>query len=74
MRLIFAGALVLITAAAQAQGTGSNPNCQGPYTSIGPAGAGVYRDDCGTARQREPVHRHRRHAKRDALRKRARGL
>jgi hypothetical protein len=42
-RLIFAGTFVLITAAAQAQGTGSNPNCQGPCISVGSAGAGVYR-------------------------------
>jgi hypothetical protein len=44
-RLIFAGMLALIATATQAQGTGSNPNshpAQSPYTSIGPAGAGVY--------------------------------
>jgi hypothetical protein len=44
-RLILAGTLVLITTAAQAQGTGSNPSShpvQGPYTTLGPAGAGSY--------------------------------
>jgi hypothetical protein len=42
-RLILAGMLVLITTAAQAQGTGSNPSShpvQDPYTTLGPAGAG----------------------------------
>ena len=44
-RLIFAGMLVLITAAAQAQDAGPNPNShpQQAYTTLGPAGAGVYR-------------------------------
>jgi hypothetical protein len=77
----------LVATATQAQylGTGSNPNShpvQGPYTAIGPAGAGAYvephqqidpngtqRENYGATRQREPVHRHRRHAKRDALKK-----
>jgi hypothetical protein len=49
-RLIFAGMLVLITTAAQAQDTGPNQNShpQQAYTTLGPAGAGVYRS--GTPR------------------------
>ncbi len=49
-RLIFAGMLVLIGTAAQAQDTGPNPNShpQQAYTTLGPAGAGVYRN--GTQR------------------------
>ena len=49
-RLIFAGMLVLMTTAAQAQDTGPNPNShpQQAYTTLGPAGAGVYRS--GTQR------------------------
>jgi hypothetical protein len=45
-RLLFAGTLVLATMAAQAQNTASNPNSHPvqAYTSIGPAGAGVYRE------------------------------
>jgi hypothetical protein len=44
-RLIFAGMLVLIGTAAPAQDTGQNPNshAQQAYTTLGPAGAGVYR-------------------------------
>jgi hypothetical protein len=46
MRLLFAGMLALATTAAQAQNTVSNPNSRPvqAYTSIGPAGAGVYRE------------------------------
>ena len=40
-KLVLTGALLLATTGAQAQGTGSNPNGY-PYTSAGPAGAGVY--------------------------------
>jgi hypothetical protein len=45
-RLLFAGTLVLATTAAQAQNTTSNPNSHPvqAYTSIGPAGAGAYRE------------------------------
>lgn len=45
-RSLFAGMLVLATTAAQAQNTASNPNSHPvqAYTSIGPAGAGVYRE------------------------------
>jgi hypothetical protein len=45
-RLLFAGMLVLATTAAQAQNTASNPNNHPvqAYTTLGPAGAGVYRE------------------------------
>jgi hypothetical protein len=45
-RLIFAGTLVLIATFAQAQNTASNPNSHPvqAYTTLGPAGAGVYRE------------------------------
>jgi hypothetical protein len=45
-RLLFAGTLVLATTAAQAQNTTSNSNSHPvqAYTSIGPAGAGAYRE------------------------------
>ena len=68
-RLIFAGALALIAGAAQAQGSNRNSRpVQGPYTTLGPAGAGGYMEPSQThPDQRE--HRHRRHAKRDALKK-----
>jgi hypothetical protein len=49
-KLILAGTFVLATTAAQAQylvGTESNPNSHPirAYTSAGPAGAGVYREE-----------------------------
>jgi hypothetical protein len=47
--LILAGTFVLAATAAQAQtlGTGSNPNSHPvrAYTTAGPAGAGVYREE-----------------------------
>jgi hypothetical protein len=46
-RSLFAGMLVLATTAAQAQNTtASNPNNRAvqAYTTLGPAGAGVYRE------------------------------
>ena len=57
-RLIFAGMLVLITTAAQAQ----------DYTTLGPAGAGVFRsgtqrDDYGTTGNVSPNTGRHRHAK-----------
>jgi hypothetical protein len=68
-RLIFAGALALIAGAAQAQGSNQNSRpVQGPYTTLGPAGAGGYMEPSQThPDQRE--HQHRRHAKRDAFKK-----
>ena len=39
--LILAGALALAVTGARAQSSGSNPN-SGPYTTLGPAGAGGY--------------------------------
>jgi hypothetical protein len=48
-KLILAGTFVLAATAAQAQylGTGSNPNSHPvrAYTTAGPAGAGVYREE-----------------------------
>jgi hypothetical protein len=45
-RSLLAGMLVLATTAAQAQNTASNPNSHAvqAYTTLGPAGAGVYRE------------------------------
>ena len=45
-KLILACSLLLAAAGAQAQGTGSNPNSHPvqAYTTLGPAGAGAYRD------------------------------
>ena len=45
-RSLFAGMLVLATTAAQAQNTTSNPNSHvvQAYTTLGPAGAGAYRE------------------------------
>jgi hypothetical protein len=44
-KLILACSLLLAATGAQAQGTGSNPNSRPvqAYTTLGPAGAGVYR-------------------------------
>ena len=44
-KLVFTAALLLAASGAQAQGTGSNPNNHPgqAYTTLGPAGAGVYR-------------------------------
>jgi hypothetical protein len=42
-KLILACSLLLAATGAQAQGTGSNPPVQA-YTTLGPAGAGVYRE------------------------------
>jgi hypothetical protein len=46
MKIILACSLPLAATGAQAQGTGSNPNSRPvqAYTTLGPAGAGVYRD------------------------------
>jgi hypothetical protein len=45
-KLILACSLLLAATGAQAQGTGSNPNSHPvqAYTTLGPAGAGVYRE------------------------------
>jgi hypothetical protein len=45
-KLILAGFLLLAATGAQAQGTGSNPNSHPvqAYTTLGPAGAGTYRE------------------------------
>ena len=45
-KLILACSLLLAAAGAQAQGTGSNPNSRPvqAYTTLGPAGAGTYRE------------------------------
>jgi hypothetical protein len=45
-KLILACSLLLAAAGAQAQGTGSNPNSHPvqAYTTLGPAGAGTYRE------------------------------
>jgi hypothetical protein len=45
-KLIFACSLLLAAAGVQAQGTGSTPNSHPvpAYTTLGPAGAGAYRD------------------------------
>jgi len=45
-RLLFAGMLVLVTTAAQAQTTAADQynHPEGAYTTLGPAGAGVYRE------------------------------
>jgi hypothetical protein len=45
-KLILACSLLLAATGAQAQGTGSNPNSHPvqAYTTLGPAGAGAYRD------------------------------
>jgi hypothetical protein len=45
-RSLFAGMLVLATTAAQAQNTASNPNSHvvQAYTTLGPVGAGAYRE------------------------------
>jgi hypothetical protein len=45
-KLILAWSLLLVAAGAQAQGTGSNPNSNPvqAYTTLGPAGAGSYRE------------------------------
>jgi predicted carbohydrate-binding protein with CBM5 and CBM33 domain len=45
-KLILACSLLLATTGAQAQGTLSNPSSRPAqaYTTLGPAGAGVYRD------------------------------
>jgi hypothetical protein len=67
-RLIFAGALALIAGAAQAQGSNRNsPQALGPYTTLGPAGAGGYVEPSRQTTPDQRAHRHRRHAKRDAL-------
>jgi hypothetical protein len=44
--LILACSLLLAATGAQAQGTGSNPNSRPvqAYTTLGPAGAGMYRE------------------------------
>ena len=42
-KLILACSLLLAATGAHAQGTGSNPPVQA-YTTLGPAGAGTYRD------------------------------
>jgi hypothetical protein len=61
-KLILACSLLLAATSAEAQGTGSNPN--GPptqaYTTLGPAGAGVYRsgtqrDTYGATRNVKPA-------------------
>ena len=45
-KLILACSLLLAATGAQAQGTGSNPNSRPvqAYTTLGPAGAGTYRE------------------------------
>ena len=45
-KLILACSLLLAATGAQAQGTGSNPNSHPvqAYTTLGPAGAGTYRE------------------------------
>ena len=71
-RLIFAGALAIVAGAAQAQGTNQDSRpVQGPYTTLGPAGAGGYVEPSRQINPDQREHRHRRHAKRDALKKRA---
>ena len=45
-KFIFAGALLLAATGVQAQGAGSTPTSQPgqAYTTLGPAGAGTYRE------------------------------
>jgi hypothetical protein len=43
-KLILACSLLLAAAGAQAQGTGSNSHPVQAYTTLGPAGAGTYRE------------------------------
>lgn len=64
---ILAAALAIVVTAAQAQGTNPNSHPVQAYTTLGPAGAGVYREQPPARqlqhhRQGEPIHRRRRHA------------
>ena len=58
-KLILTCSLLLAATGAQAQGTGSNPNSHPvqAYTTLGPAGAGTYRESTQRAITAPPARR-----------------